>query len=375
MTVPFSASGARSVLRRWTVVLSIGSAVMLFAMLQIYVARAATGHAPPLWTLIRLEAPIWIFWMGASVPIVMLARVAPLDGSRSMAPALLHVLLAVTVAFSFVGFKLVWYQAFNPYPLLTPSVRQWFWQIFRDGFLDGFILYWAILGVFHAHQNYTRIRQRDLEAAAMRARLAEASLQALRIQLRPHFLFNTLNTAAAVVETDPRGARQILGRLGELLRASLHADTREEVTLAQEVELLRGFLEIEHARFGSRLVVDLQLSPETLSASIPSFLLQPVVENAVHHGVAARAGPTRLVIKSERLNGDLQIVISDDGPGLPATGVVEGIGLRNTRQRLEALYGASQSLTLDAPAAGGVHVMFRVPFRTPQGVTDRTARR
>jgi two-component system LytT family sensor kinase len=372
-TAPTTAPlAARSVLRRWAVVVATGSTVATFAMLQIYVSRRALGEPPPLWVLVRLEAPIWVFWMCAAVPIVMLARALRFDGGRRASSTAFHLFAAVAIACTFVGFRLLWYQAFNPYPYAGASVQRWFWLMFRDSFLDGFILYWAILGVYHAYANLSRVKERDLEAAGMRARLAEANLQALKMQLRPHFLFNTLNTASAVLEHDPRTARRILGRLGELLRASLHAETRDEVSLAQEIETLRGFLEIEQARFGPRLTVQLQLAPDTLAAAVPSFLLQPLVENAVHHGIATRATPGHLSITSVRTNGHLELHVVDDGPGLADGIVVEGIGLSNTRQRLRELYGSAHAMALQPAPAGGLHVIVRVPFRP---VAPRETRR
>ncbi|HEX9581766.1 MAG TPA: histidine kinase [Gemmatimonadales bacterium] len=353
----------RAVAYRWGLLLAVWSAFALFAVLQIYVARLATGHVPPLWILIRLEAPIWVFWMGATVAVVMLARRFPLDRSR-LAPSLgFHVVVAVGMATLFVGFRLLWYQAFNPYPLLAPSVTVWFWQYFRDSFIDGFVLYWAILGVFHALTNYALYRQRDLDAARMQAQLAESRLQTLRSQLRPHFLFNTLNTASAVLEDSPTKARSILGRLGELLRASLATDAVQEIPLAQEMAMVQAFVEIEEARFGDRLTVDVDVPMELRAALVPSFLLQPLIENAVRYGVARRPARGRVSVRATRRANQLEISVSDDGPGIPDGRVIEGIGLGNTRKRLATLYGEAQTLSLRNLPDGGLEVLIRVPYR------------
>jgi signal transduction histidine kinase len=350
-------------LRRWTVVIGIGSVVAIFSILQIYVVRAALGHPPEVWPLIRMEGPIWVFWMCAAVPIVMLARAVPLDGRRVVGPTIIHLLFTITIATLFVGFRTLWYQAFNPYPLQVLPVSRWFWQISRDSFIDGLVLYWAILGVYYAYASYARVRQRDLEASLMRARLAEANLQALKMQIRPHFLFNSLNTASAILEQDPRTARRVLGRLGELLRASLQTEARDEITLSQEVEVLRGFLEIEQARFGPRLEVEFRLSADTLNAAVPSFVLQPLVENAVHHGVANKRGVGHLVVESVRRGHSLELRVRDDGPGLPQGTLVERIGLSNTRGRMRELYGAEQELALRSRPEGGLEVTLSLPFR------------
>jgi signal transduction histidine kinase len=357
-------NGARAVASRWALLVAVWSGFAMIALLQIYVARAAIGHPPPPWPLIRLEGPIWIFWMGATVGVAMLARRFPLDRSRLAASVGLHLLVAVAVATAFVGFRLLWYQAFNPYPMTTPPGGAWFWQIFRESFIHGFVLYWAILGVYHALTNYALYRQRDLEAARMQAQLAETRLQALRSQLRPHFLFNTLNTASAVLERDPAKARTILGRLGELLRASLAADDVQEVPLARELSVAKAVIEIEEARFGDRLTVEVDVPPDLHAALVPSFVLQPLIENAVRYGIAPRAEPGRVRVRATRRGEVLELSVWTDGPGIPEGRVVEGIGLGNTRKRLATLYDKGHVLTLRNLPAGGLEVMVQLPYRT-----------
>ena len=354
----------RAVASRWMLLVGVWSGFALFALLQIYVARAATGHPPPLWPLIRLEAPIWVFWMGATVGVAILAQRVPLDRSRLLGSVALHLLVAVAVATAFVGFRLLWYQAFNPYPSLSPSVGAWFWQTFRESFMHGFVLYWAILGVYHALTNYALYRRRDLDAARMQAQLAETKLQALRSQLRPHFLFNTLNTASAVLEHDPTKARTILGRLGELLRASLAADDVQEIPLARELTVVEAAVEIEGARFGDRLRVEIHVPVELRDALVPSFLLQPLIENAVRYAVATRTEPGHISVRAARRGAMLELSISDDGPGVPEGRAIEGIGLGNTRKRLATLYEERGALTLRNRPEGGLEVLVQIPYRS-----------
>jgi two-component sensor histidine kinase len=332
------------------------------------------GRSPPLWPLLRLEVPVWAYWLAATIPIVMLSRRRPLDQTRPWSSIGLHLASATVFATGFVGFRLLWYQAFNPYPFLDPMVSRWFWRMFRESFVDGFVLYWAVVGVYHAFANWSRLRQRELEASAIRGRLAEATLEMLRMQLRPHFLFNALNTVSAVLETDPRRARRVLGRLGELLRASLRTDGRQEVSLNQEMDLVRAYLEVEQVRFGDRLGVEITIAPDVRWAAVPNLLLQPLVENAVRHGIAPRQGPGRVAIQAEQRNGDIVLQIEDDGLGLPARPLREGVGLGNTRRRLTEMHGGHDRLTLIERPAGGVRVSICIPFRLlSQGMETEVA--
>ncbi len=360
------------VAQRWTVLLGVWLGLAVFAAAQIWISRAALGDPPPVWPLVRLEFPIWMFWVAATVAIVRLSRVRPLDRDRVGASVAVHLACAMVCAATFVGFRLLWYQAFNPYPWLDLPSSRWFWRMFRESFIDGFVLYWAIVGVHHAFSNWARLRERELEAVAMRGRLAEATLQTLRSQLRPHFLFNALNTVSAVLEENPRRARRVLGRLADLLRGSLRTDGPQEVPLSHEMDLVSAYLEVEQERFGKRLAVAVEMAPDVADAAVPSFLLQPLVENAVRHGIAPREGPGRVAVRASRLNGTLELEVEDDGLGLPAGPIKEGVGLGNTRRRLKELYGRDDCLLIQSGPTAGLVVMIRLPYR-PIAYGDREA--
>jgi signal transduction histidine kinase len=341
----------------------VWTAVALFSVAQIYVARAALGHPPPLVPLLVLEVPVWLWWALITVPIVMLARRFPLDRTRLARSVVVHAPAAVVTAILVVAFQTLWYQAFNPYPLGGSSVAPWFWQYFRQYFIVGFMVYWAVVGVYHAFTNYFRYRERELEASRARTQLTEARLHALRMQLHPHFLFNTLNTVSALLADQPGEARRVIAQLGDLLRASLRTDALHLIPLEDEIAFLREYLDIEQIRFGDRLEVSLRVAPETLRAAVPSFLLQPLVENAIRHGIAPRDTAGRMWVSAERVNGSLVLHVMDNGPGVPARPVTEGIGLANTRRRLDELYGAEQMLSLSARPGGGLDVRVELPFR------------
>lgn len=353
----------RPLTRRWLIVSGAWAAVALFSIAQIYVARWALGHPPPLLPLLVLELPIWFFWGLITVPVVMLARRFPLDRSRVIGSTLLHVPAAITIAVTAVTFQMLWYQAFNPYPMGGSSVATWFWQYFRQYFVVGFMIYWATLGVYHAFANYLLSRRRELEAAQAKEQLSQARLQALKMQLHPHFLFNALNSISALLEDQPREARRMIAQLGQLLRESLRTDVLHVVSLEDEISFLRRYLDIEQIRFGDRLSVEMRIDPETLRAAVPSFLLQPLVENAIRHGIARREDAGQMWVSTQQLNGSLVIHVLDNGPGMPAEPAAQGIGLENTRRRLGELYGIEQALTLCSRPGGGLDVRVEIPFR------------
>jgi signal transduction histidine kinase len=344
-------------------VLAIWSVVAMFSVLQMYVSRTALGHRPPLGPVLLLELPVWAFWAGLTVPVVMLARRFPLDRSRPLRGLAVHAIAAITVGLVAVAFQMLWYQAFNPYPMPGASVTIWFWEYFRRYFVVGVVMYWAVVGVYHAFANYLLYRARELEATRAKAQLTEARLRALRMQLHPHFLFNTLNSVSALVDHRPAEARRILALLADLLRVSLRTDARHVIPLEDEIRFLERYLDIEQVRFGERLWVTMSVEPETRRAATPSFLFQPLVENAIRHGIAQRDEGGRMWISARRRNGSLVIHVMDDGPGIDGRMVEEGIGLSNTRRRLGELYGAEQSLSLSQRPGGGLDVRVEIPFR------------
>jgi LytS/YehU family sensor histidine kinase len=214
---------------------------------------------------------------------------------------------------------------------------------------------------------YRRYREREQAAEQLARGLSEARLQALKMQLQPHFLFNTLNAISALIPDEAKPARRMIARLGDLLRVTLEHEETQEVTLREELAFLEPYLEIEQARLEDRLTVVMNIAPETLDALVPHLMLQPLVENAIRHGIAARIEPGRVEISSSREPADrLQLEIRDDGRGLNGDGGVSsrrGVGLTNIRSRLEQLYGGGHHFKLENQAAGGVLVQINLPFR------------
>ena len=224
----------------------------------------------------------------------------------------------------------------------------------------------GIVGLAQGAAYRRRLNEKDLEAVELRRQLVEAQLAALRAQLQPHFLFNTLHTIGVFTRKDPEQANRILTLVGDLLRRSLETVRTQEITLREELEFLSPYIEIQRTRFHDRLSIDLDIDDQVLECRVPSLVLQPLVENAVRHGVEARSGSGKIRIGATRENGSLLLEVVDDGVGLPvAAGSVpmrEGMGLGNTRQRLARLYGDDQELRIEGADGGGVRALVRLPF-------------
>jgi two-component system, LytTR family, sensor kinase len=230
------------------------------------------------------------------------------------------------------------------------------------GTLTGFLYYWLILGVQAAFIYQRMYREQRVTAAQLEARLTEARLEALRLQLHPHFLFNTLNAISAFVEVHPEQARRMIARLGELLRRTLDGGAAAELPLSRELDLLAPYLEIQRIRFGDRLWIEVEVPDGAGDALIPALMLQPLVENAVEHGVKRTLDGARVRVSAMRSGYRLRLEIADNGPG-PAGGGT-GVGLANTRARLSELYGDAHRFELRALEGGGTAVVIDMPFRT-----------
>lgn len=246
-----------------------------------------------------------------------------------------------------------------------------FWSSALGGFygrnLIDMAYYWAVLAFGYSLEIYQRYKSEELKAAQLESRLIETELKALREQLRPHFLFNTLNTVAVLVrENRNDDAVTLIARLSSLLRMSLDNTRVHEVTVRQEMDFLQLYLEIQRMRFSDRLEVGIAVSPEALEARIPNLLLQPLVENAIIHGIAPKSGPGRVDILGRIEAGRLHLEVRDDGPGIGdgTKRAKEGIGLSNTRERIAKIYGPRGHLSLRSEPGRGVSVQIVLPCRT-----------
>ena len=240
--------------------------------------------------------------------------------------------------------------------------------LIKNGFVwgafTGSLYYWVIIGVYTAFLYPRLYHAQRRTAAELRAQLTHAQLDALRLQLHPHFLFNTLNAIAALAPTDAARAQRMLARLGDLLRQTLDTDAAE-ITVERELTLLAPYVEIQRLRFGERFRYVERVAPDALGALVPALLFQPLVENAVHHGVSRRPGGATVSLAVERRGSRLVLEVADDGPG-PGNGGPggNGIGLANTRARLGQLYSGDHRIELVAGGNGGATLTVDIPFRT-----------
>jgi LytS/YehU family sensor histidine kinase len=229
--------------------------------------------------------------------------------------------------------------------------------------VSGAFTYFAVLGVATTLGYHRRFREREVRAAQLEAQLALAQVQALKMQVHPHFLFNTLHAVTVLIREDPTAATRVVTRLGDLLRLTLSRATTAQVSFRRELEILTLYLEIERTRFHDRLEITYDVEPATLGATVPDLILQPLVENAIRHGVSPNAGTGHIDVRSHRDGDWLILEIRDNGTGLPHGRVrPDGIGLTTTRARLERLYGDHQQLTLENLPAGGCVARIRIPF-------------
>lgn len=238
----------------------------------------------------------------------------------------------------------------------------------------GVAVYLCMVGIEHATRYFIEAREREVQVARLSEQLSSARFAALQAQLNPHFLFNTLNTIAVLVRDDDRqGAVRIVEHLSELLRRTLTRHRANEVTLGEELELVRQYVAIEQARFSDRLRPEFRIPDSLLSAAFPSFALQTLVENAIRHGIARHTDAGLLLVTTERVGDVLQITVVDDGVGIdPAAAPPAGHGIENTRERLRALYGANASLELARRPKGGTIATLRLPYRElgPETITS-----
>ena len=349
---------------RWT---ALWTLLGLVSSAQLYFAdQRVTGHPYSWGEALRANLPDWYLWGLLSLVVAGLARRFRVDRANfgrhfvihlgaSLNLALVHLVAAVGVQ------ALLHAAAGEPYPfvprLLDRFTSFYHWDI---------VIYWAIVGVVHALDYHRDFEERHLHAARLEARLAEARLQALTLQLQPHFLFNTLNAIAELMHEDVAAADLMLGRLAELLRWTLESVHTQEIPLHRELQFVDRYLAIEEARFRDRLRVRVEVAPDVHPALVPSMILLPLLENAVRHGLGAAPGRGEVGIRARRERETLALEVWDDGAGLregrdSPTGRT-GIGLANTRARLEQLYGAAHSFELVSGRPGLV-VRLAIPYR------------
>lgn len=337
-----------------------------------------SGMRPGVSLYIFLE---YVLWMAVTPLIFWLAHRFSFERGGWLQPLLLHVSAAIMIS---AVVDLIHHMIWNALMIGAPRAVSLAAVFSGFHFLPEFLLYLIVLATGFARDYFLRYRARVEEAARLRAeaaeqqaqavglqaQLAESRLQALRAQLNPHFLFNTLNFISSYLERDPRGVRRMIARLSELLRYTLDKTGEREVTLSQELSFIDRYLEIQRIRFGDRLTVHRDVDADVLEALVPTLILQPLVENAVKHGIAHREAGGHIALRAWREGEQLHLSVRDDGPGPSApsgngaASITPGVGLRNTRARLEALYGPEQRFVLEPAEEGGAVARLTLPYHT-----------
>lgn len=339
----------RRAIRTWLAVWAGWTALALFFAVSTSLTYWSTGR-PANWTFtIERALSEWWLWVLLTPIIFRLAHRYPIAGARRWRHLLIHIVAGAAIAIVKVAVDraiLAWLAGFWMYWLASTLALQLF-------------VYGAIVAAAHGVEYYRRSRERE----HLEARLAETRLQLLNLQLQPHFLFNTLNTIAELVHEQPDAADRMISGLSDLLRRALELGATQQIPLHAELDLLSLYLDIQKTRFGDRLQVEVDADADAASVQVPVMLLQPIVENAIRHGIAAHIGAGRIEIRARLDGARLRVTVVDDGAGVSDAEVREGVGLRNTRARLEALYRTDYRVDLTAAPNGGTQVVVELPVR------------
>jgi two-component system LytT family sensor kinase len=335
-------------------------------LLTLFTVTAAIANLER-WTVALTHAfSFWCLWMFFFPMIVWLSMRFPLERPKIFSQIVFHVFACLLV----VVLNQAAYRTFLLSPpragmvqpaQVPPRSRSTDMRAIPD-----ILMYLVTMSGCVAFAHFRKAQERERRAIELEAHLAQAKLQALRMQINPHFLFNTLNAISTLVHTSPHTADEMITDLSELFRASLESSDDQEITLARELELLRRYLAIEQHRFGPRLQVDQNIDPEILNAFVPTLILQPIVENAIRHGIEPQADTGRIAIQARRDGEQIKLSVSDNGKKAFDASIMErkrnGIGLANTRARLQQLYGKEQSFSVGNSTLGGWMVEIKIPF-------------
>ena len=360
------------------IIFSVATALSFFsAFAAFYFVATFTDESAAFGLLLTLNLGYWYSWAVLAPAILWLTRRFPFDKRSWKLAVPVHV-AGVLVGTS-LHVVLACVQRMGTYWLIGESMDTWLHEMQEMLFLNfdwEMMTYWTIVGVGTALRYMHEARVRELNAAQLETRLVEARLHALQRQMQPHFLFNTLNTISALMHRDVNAADEMIARLSDLLRMSLQRVGVQEVPLKEELDFLSKYLEIEQTRFRDRLTVVFDVESETLHALVPNLLLQPLVENAIKHGIGPRPTPGQIAVRA-RINGAmLELDVQDNGVGLSAARLTDfnrGVGLSNTRSRLDHLYGSLHRFEFRQPAEGGLLVCIAIPMAELTREVDREA--
>ena len=351
---------------RWAIVFGCWTVLAFLFTGQLYYTRVLS-EKPLTWGEAARSQFIYPYiWAIGTIIVLGLSDRFPVEGRRWWSNILLHLFFSTLFVIVVSGaFQITYHFLFvnspeKPYQPWT-TVQ---WIIFNS--TENYGIYGLLLLLNQVFRYYRRFREGELRSSQLETQLTQAQLQALKMQLHPHFLFNTLHSISALVHSDPNTADRMIARLGDFLRLTLENSGAQEVSLEKEIEFLKCYLEIERIRFRDRLTTSLDIEPRSLDTPVPNLILQPIVENALRHGVSQRTTPGHVEISAKRYDGSLRIQVRDNGPGLatisnPNGRQREGLGLSNTRARLAQLYGEAHGFEISNAPEGGLVVTLEIP--------------
>ncbi len=336
------------------------------ALVVLFTFTAAVVNSEPWSASLAHTCSFWFLWIFFFPLIIWLSLRFPLEQPRLLPQIGIHLAACVTIVIVIQAA----YRTFLPFPALPPPPDAQTTPRLAGSpgmrVAPDVLIYLMAMSACVAFAHFRKSQERERRAIELEVSLAQAKLQALRMQINPHFLFNNLNAISTLVHTSPLTADEMITDLSELFRASLENSSGHEISLSCEVELLQRYLAIEQRRFGQRLKVEQSIAPEIHQARVPTLILQPLVENAIRHGIEAQAGVGIIAIHATREGSQIKLSVSDNGKkpfdAAVLAGNRQGIGLANTRARLQQLYGKEQSFTVGDGGLGGWTVEIKIPF-------------
>jgi two-component system LytT family sensor kinase len=341
------------------------SIIGLSFAIQLYLTRSEIG-LPVTWRYaIGRNLIDWYVFALLSMPALWLARRIPIERADWGRRVTIHAAASAMFSLGWMALRSLVVGALQ----LTEGGREMsFTEAFTHALVATFFfnvaVYWVVAGYGHTVNYYRKFQERELRASELETRLAHARLQALQMQLNPHFLFNTLHAISSLMHKNVEAADRMLTRLSDLLRHALEGTDTQVVPLREELDFLRRYLEIEQTRFGPRLTVRYDIAPDTLDAEVPNLVLQPLVENAIRHGIEPLSSAGQIELYARREAGMLRLQVLDNGKGLPPGALLdEGVGLANTRARLQQLYGIAHRIEAGNRPEGGFAVRIAIPWR------------
>ncbi len=329
---------------------------------QFYLSSTFLGRSVTWGQAISYSLGDWYVWAVLSVPVIWLARRFPPEGAQPWRTAVIHLVAALVTSLVYVLLRAVVGQVHSLIIDEPVTFAEVFRPLLARTFPFNLLIYGVIVTISHALDYYRKYHERTVHALELEKHLTEARLQSLLRQLKPHFLFNTLNGIASLMHSDVHAADRMLVRLSELLRLTMHHRGQPLTPLREEIAFIEKYFEIERIRFRDRLATEIKVAPDLLDAPVPSLIIQPLVENAIRHGTEPQNRPGRIAVEVKREGGGVVLLVRDNGRGVPEGGFTrEGIGLANTRARLRELYGDRHRFELANASEGGLEVRITIP--------------